>query len=85
MVSECERLSQAIEAKKEDLLTKIKQQAEAKLKTLTLHRAHFEMLASCASQLIAQCDSLSQSHPSSTVSQCVFAFVFAFAFCFETP
>ena len=62
VVSECEKLSQAIESKKESLLTKINQQAHAKLKTLTLHKDHFEMMSSCAAQLDAQSESLTKSH-----------------------
>ena len=62
VVSECAKLWQAIESKKESLLTKINQQAHAKLKTLTLHKDHFEMMSSCAAQLVAQSESLTKSH-----------------------
>ena len=61
VVSECAKLWQAIESKKESLLTKINQQAHAKLKTLTLHKDHFEMMSSCAAQLVAQSESLTKS------------------------
>ncbi len=52
------RLSQAIEAKKEALLSQIKLTASARLKALDLHKEHLLMVTGCAAQMRAKCTSL---------------------------
>ncbi len=60
MVSECGKLTQAVEAKKVKLLGQIKMECKAKLKALQLQKDHLEMMATCASHMASTCARLAQ-------------------------
>eukprot|EP00301_Raphidiophrys_heterophryoidea_P008562 c13156_g1_i4.p1 GENE.c13156_g1_i4~~c13156_g1_i4.p1 ORF type:complete len:881 (-),score=274.94 c13156_g1_i4:696-3338(-) len=55
VLSECSKLTQAVEVKREQLLAHIKVQSEAKLKALAVQKVHLEMIASCATQMTSKC------------------------------